>query len=266
MPGYTPENIPEGATYSVFTPPAVTGLGFLQYVTDADILALADPEDLDGDGISGVPNWDYIRDFTIPSADAIIRNGKYIHRFGKKASVYDLLEQTVDAYNQDMGITSIFDPKDTYSGLAIDPEVSKQTIRDVVFYLETLKAPIPRNQKDPQVQFGKNIFTQIQCASCHMPKMKTGYAPIEALSFKTFHPYTDLLLHDMGPALAEGRAVATALSSLAQQPDASATITRTLFVGLAMVESTAIYCFVVSMILIFANPFWNHVIAQATGK
>jgi len=69
-----------------------------------------------------------------------------------------------------------------------------------------------------------------------------------------------------GPAIAEGRAVATALTSLAQQPDASATITRTLFVGLAMVESTAIYCFVVSMILIFANPFWSHVIAQAAGK
>jgi F-type H+-transporting ATPase subunit c len=61
----------------------------------------------------------------------------------------------------------------------------------------------------------------------------------------------------IGPSLGEGRAVATALTSLAQQPDASATITRTLFVGLAMIESTAIYCFVVSMILIFANPFWN---------
>jgi F-type H+-transporting ATPase subunit c len=70
----------------------------------------------------------------------------------------------------------------------------------------------------------------------------------------------------IGPALGEGRAVATALTSLAQQPDASATITRTLFVGLAMIESTAIYCFVVSMILIFANPFWNHVISQAAGK
>ncbi|MBX0328853.1 F0F1 ATP synthase subunit C [Oscillochloris sp. ZM17-4] len=70
----------------------------------------------------------------------------------------------------------------------------------------------------------------------------------------------------LGPALAEGRAVGTALSSLAQQPDASATITRTLFVGLAMIESTAIYCFVVSMILIFANPFWNAAIAQAAGK
>ncbi len=70
----------------------------------------------------------------------------------------------------------------------------------------------------------------------------------------------------MAPALGEGKAVSTALSSLAQQPDASATITRTLFVGLAMIESTAIYAFVVSMILIFANPFWNHVIAQAVGK
>jgi F-type H+-transporting ATPase subunit c len=70
----------------------------------------------------------------------------------------------------------------------------------------------------------------------------------------------------MGPAFAEGKAVSTALTSLAQQPDASATITRTLFVGLAMIESTAIYCFVVSMILIFANPFWNHFITQTVAK
>jgi F-type H+-transporting ATPase subunit c len=70
----------------------------------------------------------------------------------------------------------------------------------------------------------------------------------------------------IGPGLGEGRAVASALSSLAQQPDAATTITRTLFVGLAMIESIAIYCFVVSMILIFANPFWDHVIAQAVTK
>jgi len=70
----------------------------------------------------------------------------------------------------------------------------------------------------------------------------------------------------VGTGLGQGRAVALALSSLAQQPDASSTITRTLFVGLAMIESLAIYCFVVSMILIFANPFWTHVIAQAAGK
>ena len=70
----------------------------------------------------------------------------------------------------------------------------------------------------------------------------------------------------MAPALGEGRSVATALTALAQQPDASATITRTLFVGLAMIESLAIYCFVVSMILIFANPFWNYAITLATKK
>ncbi len=75
-----------------------------------------------------------------------------------------------------------------------------------------------------------------------------------------------IAIGSIGPALGEGRAVATALTALAQQPDASATITRTLFVGLAMVESVAIYCFVVSMILLFANPFWNHAIALATGK
>lgn len=67
----------------------------------------------------------------------------------------------------------------------------------------------------------------------------------------------------MIPALSEGKAVISALSSLAQQPDASPTITRTLFVGLAMIESMAIYCFVVSMILLFANPFWNHFISTA---
>jgi len=69
----------------------------------------------------------------------------------------------------------------------------------------------------------------------------------------------------IAPAFGEGRAVASALTSLAQQPDASTTITRTLFVGLAMIESLAIYCFVISMILIFANPFWNHALAKAGG-
>lgn len=69
----------------------------------------------------------------------------------------------------------------------------------------------------------------------------------------------------IGPAFAEGKAVATALTALAQQPDASSTITRTLFVGLAMIESTAIYCFVVTMILLFSNPFWNYFVAQTGG-
>jgi F-type H+-transporting ATPase subunit c len=74
-----------------------------------------------------------------------------------------------------------------------------------------------------------------------------------------------IAIGSIGPALGEGRAVAQALSAIAQQPDESGTITRTLFVGLAMVESTAIYCFVVTMILLFANPFWNDVAAAAAG-
>lgn len=69
----------------------------------------------------------------------------------------------------------------------------------------------------------------------------------------------------IGPAIGEGRAVAQALSALAQQPDERNTITRTLFVGLAMIESTAIYCFVVSMILLFANPFWDYVVSNVGG-
>lgn len=74
-----------------------------------------------------------------------------------------------------------------------------------------------------------------------------------------------IAIGSLGPALGEARAVAQALTAIAQQPDEAGTITRTLFVGLAMIESTAIYCFVVTMILIFANPFWEKVVAQAGG-
>lgn len=213
LPGYQPESIPNGATFSKFTPPAVTGLGFLQFVTDADIIAMADPNDADGDGISGVPHWLALKSFVTPLANAISQNGMYIHRFGKKAAAYALLDQTVTAYNQDMGITSSFDPTDTYSGLSIDPEVSDKTIRDVVAYLQTLKTPIQRNQNDTEVLQGKNLFTQINCTSCHKPTLTTGYSPINALSFKQFNPYTDLLLHDMGSDLDDGFTEGNALTS-----------------------------------------------------
>ncbi len=213
LPSYQPESIPKGATFSKFTPPSVTGLGFLQYVTDADIIAMADPFDTDGDGISGVPHWIALKYFVTPAPNAITQNGMYIHRFGKKAAAYDLLDQTVNAYNQDIGITSTFDPIDTYSGLSIDSEVSDNTIRDIVGYLQTLKAPIQRNQNDPQVTNGKSLFNQIKCASCHQPTLTTGYSPIEALSYKDFSPYTDLLLHDMGSGLDDGYTEGNALTS-----------------------------------------------------
>jgi CxxC motif-containing protein (DUF1111 family) len=204
LPGYTSEQIPAGATFSKFTPPANTGLGFLELVSDADILAMADPTDANGDGISGVPNWITLPSFIDPNPNTITQNGKYIHRFGKKAAAHNLLHQTVNAYNQDIGITSTFQPKDVYSGLNIDPEISDLTIHNVVFYLQTLKAPIQRNQNDVAVMQGKNLFIQTGCESCHKQTLKTGFSTVAALSNKTFHPYTDLLLHDMGPSLDDG--------------------------------------------------------------
>ena len=204
LPGYTSEQIPAGATFSKFTPPANTGLGFLELVSDADILAMADPTDANGDGISGVPNWITLPSFIDPNPNAITQNGKYIHRFGKKAAAHNLLHQTVNAYNQDIGITSTFQPKDVYSGLNIDPEVSDLTIHNVVFYLQTLKAPIQRNQNDVEITQGNNLFVQTGCESCHKQTLKTGFSTVAALSNKTFHPYTDLLLHDMGPGLDDG--------------------------------------------------------------
>src|SRR6478735_8825713 len=204
LPGFTPEVIPAGATFSKFTPPANTGLGFLELVSDSDILAMADPEDLNGDGISGVPNWNSVPHYVGTNTNVINQNGKYIGRFGKKAATHNLLQQTVTAYNQDIGITSSFEPYDVYSGLEMDPEVSNQTVNDVVFYLQTLKAPVQRLQEDEQVINGKNLFVQIGCENCHKQTLKTTLSSISALSNKEFHPYTDLLLHDMGSALDDG--------------------------------------------------------------
>ena len=211
IPGFIPEQIPPGATFSKFTPPANTGLGFLEAVSDATLLALADPNDANGDGISGRPNWISIPQYCILRPGTIEINGKYIGRFGKKAAVYDLLQQTANAYNQDMGVNSTYEHYNTYNGLEVDPEISNQTALDVVFYLQTLKAPIQRNQNDADVISGKQIFTNIGCAQCHIPQLTTASSPIAALSNRTFFPFTDLLLHDMGPGLNDGYTEGTAL-------------------------------------------------------
>lgn len=213
IPGFQPEQLPAGATSTDLIAPAVTGLGFLDAVSDADLIAIADPNDANGDGISGRPHWNTIPGYVALRPNSISQNGRYISRFGKKAAAYDLLHQTSDAYNQDMGIASLFEPIDPYSGLEVDPEVSTQTIHDVVFYLKTLKAPIQRDQNNPDVLAGKQIFSDIKCASCHTPTLTTGFSPISALSNKEFHPYTDMLLHDMGPELDDGYTEGYALTS-----------------------------------------------------
>ncbi|MBL1232471.1 MAG: di-heme oxidoredictase family protein [Vicingaceae bacterium] len=213
IPGYLPEQLPLGATSTDLIAPAVSGLGFLDAVSDADLISLSDPNDANGDGISGRPHWNNIPNYVLFRPNAISQNGRYITRFGKKGGAYDLLHQTSGAYNQDMGITSLFEPIDPFSGLEVDPEVSTQTVHDVVFYLKTLKAPLRRNQDDSDVIIGEQLFSQIACAKCHVPTLRTSYSSIEALSNKVFHPYTDLLLHDMGAGLDDGYTEGFALTS-----------------------------------------------------
>jgi CxxC motif-containing protein (DUF1111 family) len=208
---YQFETIPAGAPFSKFMPPANTGLGFVDAVTDADLLALADPFDADGDGISGRPNWINIPSYLNTRQGSVTRGEKYIGRFGKKAAAFDLFHQTVNAYNQDIGIASTYEPYDTYNGQMVDPEVSNQTVIDVVAYLKMLKAPIQRDQAHPEVIAGKNIFVQISCGKCHTPEMRTGNSSMAALSNKTFFPYSDFLLHDMGPGLNDGYTEGTAM-------------------------------------------------------
>ena len=221
--GYLPEEIhPEATGSSVFMPPAVTGLGLIATIPDAALLALADPDDLNGDGISGVPNYidppDYfepIPGFHIPN------NGKYIGRFGRKAGAITILQQVAQAYQQDIGITSDFLTEDLYnytigSGTGdnvSDPELSASVVKSVEFYISTLKPPPRRNQNDADVIEGKNIFNQINCSGCHVPTLVSGPSEIEALNRKEFYPYTDMLLHDLGAELDDYYTEGTAKTS-----------------------------------------------------
>lgn len=211
IPGHTPEQLPAGATFSRITPPANTGLGFLEALTDGQLLAHADPLDANGDGISGAPNYIHPPPYFIPQPHHESNSGKFIGRFGKKASAINLLHQTVNAYNQDIGITSSFNPFDPASGVETDPEIADQTIHDVVFYLQTLKAPVQRHQHQPEVMLGKEVFIEAGCGKCHIESFITpSNSKIPAISNKQFYPYTDLLLHDMGPDLDDGYTEGTA--------------------------------------------------------
>ncbi|MBX2876510.1 MAG: thiol oxidoreductase [Saprospiraceae bacterium] len=205
LPGFLSDSIPTMAngTTALLAPPS-TGLGFLEAVPDATLLALADPNDQDGDGISGVVSYidppDFYRPFSFNTANA---DGKYIGRFGRKAGAIDLLMQTVGAYQQDMGITSEFLPNEPQGAniAAHEPDVSTEEVQAVVFYLQTLKAPERRNEDDPDIIMGQEIFSTINCSGCHTPQLETGDAEIAVLNNVIFYPYTDLLLHDMGPEL-----------------------------------------------------------------
>lgn len=222
VPGHVGESIPIEATgVSRLMAPSVAGLGFLEAVDDATILAMADPGDANADGISGVPNYSVPPDFFSAVPAHVPLNGKYIGRFGRKAGAIDLLQQVATAYLQDMGITSDFFMRDLHnmrSGPvtgddAADPEISSNVVHRVAFYVRTLRAPERRNVNEPAVVNGQRHFNALACASCHVPTLTTGPSALAALDRREFHPYTDLLLHDMGPELDDGYTEGTATTS-----------------------------------------------------
>ncbi len=180
----------------------VFGLGLLEAVSDADVLSRADENDSDGDGISGKPN--YVWNFTTKSTT--------LGRFGWKANQPNLLQQVAAAYNQDIGITNAVFPNEStigqpqYDGLSDDPELTDSILHSVEFYVKTLAVPGRRNVNDPVVQQGRQLFAGAGCDKCHIPSMRTAVnVAFPDVSNQLIHPYTDMLLHDMGDSLADHR-------------------------------------------------------------
>ena len=184
--------------------PQVIGGGLLEAVPDAAIAARADPEDRDGDGISG-------RVHMVPGADGARRVGK----FGWKASQPTLDGQVMAALHEDMGITNDAHPAESLSAgerAAVtapsggSPEADTHKVGRIAHYCRVLAVPMQRDAAAPTVERGRRLFTDAGCTACHVPTMSTGDAsPVALLRNATFHPYTDLLLHDMGEGLADDR-------------------------------------------------------------
>jgi CxxC motif-containing protein (DUF1111 family) len=185
--------------------PAMIGLGLLAAIPEADILAREDPDDADGDGISGRANrvWDV-------AAGALA-----LGRFGWKANQPDVHQQTAGAFLGDMGLTTALFPTENCPEGQVDcaaaptggaPEVADDLLSDIVLYSATLAVPARRDVAEKAVLRGRELFRELGCADCHVPRHVTaaGAEPLEAAG-QTIFPYTDLLLHDMGEALADGR-------------------------------------------------------------
>lgn len=188
--------------------PVVYGLGLLEAIPDETLLALQ--HQAKPDGIRGRVNmvWDAIND------------KEAIGRFGMKANVATLTEQVASAFNGDLGITTPVTPHENCtsvqtacqqapSGRASEFETTELSQADffaTVFYHRTLAVPARRNMNDNQVLRGEQLFRQARCAACHIPELRTRKdAALTSLSNQLIRPYTDLLLHDMGDELADGR-------------------------------------------------------------
>lgn len=195
----------DGVLVSPRVAPMLAGLGLLAALDEATVLAGADEEDTDGDGISGRPNWVWDR-----RAGAAA-----LGRFGWKANQPSLEQQNAGAFLGDIGITSSLFPEQNCTSaqeacLAAPnggtPELDDLKLGFVTFYSFTLGIPARRNLSDEQALRGEDLFLRTGCASCHTPDLETGDFPeIPELGHQRIHPYTDLLLHDMGPDLADER-------------------------------------------------------------
>ncbi|MFI5043931.1 MAG: di-heme oxidoredictase family protein [Acidimicrobiales bacterium] len=170
--------------------PPLLGLGLLEAIPRADLDASADPDDADHDGISG----------QVPRG-----------RFGWKATQPTVRSQTVSALSIDMGVTTGEAPdpcNDRPSGCVATPgprpELWGQPFDDLLLYTEAIAVPRARDLSGPEQQRGAQVFTAAGCAACHAPTQKSGTAPIAANANRTIHPYSDLLLHDLGPGLDDG--------------------------------------------------------------
>lgn len=187
----------------------LVGLGLLEAVPDESILAMSDPDDRDGDGISG-------RAHLVRQAPGDAASGpRKFGRFGWKASQPTIEAQVMAALHEDMGITSDAHPAEAITPAqraAIeyasggDPEIDAHRVGRIAHYVRALAVPGQRDAADPAVLEGKRAFLSIGCAACHRPELSTGAdSPLERLRNVSFRPYTDLLLHDMGEGLADNR-------------------------------------------------------------
>ncbi len=192
--------------------PQMIGLGLLEAVPEADILALADPDDRDGDGISGRANrvWSEVHGRVM------------LGRFGAKAGQPTIRDQAAAAFSGDIGISTPVHPEswgDCTGPEAVcraqpdggAPEADDMVLDLVTFYSRNLAVPARRDPGIPQVLRGKRVFYESGCAACHHPKFVTDrLADQPEQSFQLIWPYTDLLLHDMGEGLADHRPEALA--------------------------------------------------------
>ena len=211
--GAYPEVLPAGVDVSHRLPPPVFGVGLIEAIPDSAILSRVDSLDADGDGVSGRPNWVTAPAF-VPEYEPGGGAGRKLGRFSRKAQIASLMHQTVGAYHEDMGISTDFLPEELehpQAGLAgtgydrvSDPELPASVVRTVVNYLRMLAPPAP-GELTAQRARGQFLFDSIGCASCHTPVMRTGPSTIAALANRDVALYSDLLLHDMGPGLADYR-------------------------------------------------------------